>query len=97
VPQELRGQKEHLTHIHQHMLIWLLQNIARILITLKEVKLKNNYIMPTVKYKCPTSGKMKTKSFPYSATGKAQAASFANVTGGSMKNNPGYGMEKKSV
>jgi hypothetical protein len=52
--------------------------------------------MPTVKYKCPTSGKMKTKSFPYSATGKAQAASFAKVTGGSMKNNPGYGMEKKS-
>ncbi len=52
--------------------------------------------MPTVKYKCPTSGKMKTKKFPYTATGKAQATSFSKKMGGSMKNNPGYGMEKKS-
>lgn len=52
--------------------------------------------MPTVKYKCPVSGKMKTKQFPYTATGKAQAKSFATKMGGSMKNNPGYGMEKKS-
>jgi hypothetical protein len=52
--------------------------------------------MPTVKYKCPTSGKMKTKKFPYSATGKAQATSFAKMMGGSKKNNPGYGTEKKS-
>lgn len=51
--------------------------------------------MPTVTYKCPMSGKKMTKSFPYNATGKAQAASFAKTTGGSMKNNPGYGMEKK--
>ena len=51
--------------------------------------------MPTVTYKCPMSGKKMTKSFPYNATGKAQAASIANTTGGSMKNNPGNGMEKK--
>lgn len=50
--------------------------------------------MPTVKYKCPTSGKMKTKTFPYSATGKAQADSFAKMQGGNKKNNPNYGMEK---
>lgn len=52
--------------------------------------------MPTVKYKCSTSGKMKTKKFPYSATGKAQATSFAKMMGGTIKNNPGYGTEKKS-
>ncbi len=52
--------------------------------------------MPTVKYMCSNSGKMKTKKFPYTATGKAQAGAFAKLMKGSMKNNPGYGMEKKS-
>ena len=52
--------------------------------------------MPTVKYKCSTSGNMKTKKFPYSATGKAKAAQFAKMVKGSLKNNPGYGTEKKS-
>ena len=52
--------------------------------------------MPTVKYMCKESGKMKTKSFPYNAVGKAQAAEFAKTMKGSMKNNPGYLMEKKS-
>ena len=51
--------------------------------------------MPTVKYKCADSGKMKTKVFPYNAVGKAQATEFKNLMSGSMKNNPGYGMEKK--
>ena len=31
--------------------------------------------MPTVKYKCPDSGMMKSKTFPYNAVGKAQADS----------------------
>jgi hypothetical protein len=52
--------------------------------------------MPTVKYKCSTSGKMKTRKFPYNATGKAKASAFAKMTGGSLKNNPYYGSEKKS-
>jgi len=39
---------------------------------------------------------MKTKKFPYSATGKAQASTFAKMMGGTMKNNPYYGSEKKS-
>ncbi len=52
--------------------------------------------MPTVKYKCGETGKMKTKKFPYNATGKAQAGAFAKLMNGSIKNNPGYGMEKKS-
>tara|TARA_R100001440_G_scaffold26542_4_gene43459 strand:+ start:36290 stop:36460 length:171 start_codon:yes stop_codon:yes gene_type:complete len=51
--------------------------------------------MPTVKYKCPDSGKMKKKTFPYNAVGKAQAATFAKTMGGTKKDNPGYGMEKK--
>ena len=51
--------------------------------------------MPTVKYKCGDTGKMKIKQFPYNAVGKAQAAEFAKTMKGSMKNNPGYGMEKK--
>ncbi len=51
--------------------------------------------MPTVKYKCGDTGKMKTKVFPYNAVGKAQASEFAKTMGGSMKNNPNYGMEKK--
>lgn len=50
--------------------------------------------MPTVKYKCGDTGKTKTKVFPYNAIGKAQAAEFAKTMGGSLKNNPGYGMEK---
>ena len=33
--------------------------------------------MPTVKYSCPDSGKMKTKSFPYNAVGKARSMSKA--------------------
>lgn len=45
--------------------------------------------MPTVKYK----GGM--KKFPYHAVGKAQAHSFARMMKGKVKNNPGYGMEKK--
>ena len=52
--------------------------------------------MPTVKYKCGDTGKMKTKTFPYNAVGKAQAAEFAKTMNGSMKNNPGYRMEKST-
>ena len=51
--------------------------------------------MPTVSYKCEDTGKTKTKTFPYNAVGKAQAAEFAKTMEGSMKNNPGYGMERK--
>ncbi len=51
--------------------------------------------MPTVKYKCPNSGTIKSKTFPYNAVGKAQAQEFASTMQGSVKNNPGYGMEKK--
>ena len=50
--------------------------------------------MPTVSYKCGDTGKMKKKTFPYNAMGKAQASEFAKTMGGSVKNNPGYGMEK---
>ena len=52
--------------------------------------------MPTVKYKCGDTGKVKTKTFPYNAVGKAQAGEFAKTMNGTMKNNPGYGMEKKT-
>lgn len=52
--------------------------------------------MPTVKYKCPESGKEKTKKFPYTSVGKPQAYEFAKLMKGSMKNNPNYGMETKS-
>ena len=45
--------------------------------------------MPTVKTK------NMTRVFPYNAVGKAQADSFAKMMGGTKKNNPGYGMEKK--
>jgi len=38
-----------------------------------------------------------TKTFPYNATGKAQADSFAKVTGGTLVNNPNYGMEGQST
>ena len=51
--------------------------------------------MPTVTYKCPDSGKNMKKTFPYNAVGKAQAATFAKTMGGTKKDNPGYGMEKK--
>ena len=53
-------------------------------------------IMPTVKYKCGETGKVKTKTFPYNAMGKAQASEFAKTMKGTVKNNPGYGMEQKS-
>ena len=45
--------------------------------------------MPTVKLPNGT-----TRTFPYNAVGKAQADTFARMTKGKMKNNPGYGMEK---
>ena len=57
-------------------------------------KNEKNEKMPTVKYKCNETGKMKTKTFPYNAVGKAQADSFKKSHGGKIKNNPGYGMEK---
>jgi len=46
--------------------------------------------MPTVKL--PNGTK---KTFPYNAVGKAQANAFMKMSGGKIKNNPGYGMEKK--
>jgi hypothetical protein len=52
--------------------------------------------MPTVTYKCPVSGKMKKKVFPYNAVGKAQADSHSKMSGGKLKNNPYYGMEKST-
>ena len=52
--------------------------------------------MPTVTHKCPNMGKTMKRTFPYNAVGKAQAAEFAKTMKGSIKNNPGYGMEKKS-
>jgi len=60
---------------------------------LLERKKENN--MPTVKFKCPDTGKMMKKTFPYNAVGKAQAGQFTKESGGTKKNNPGYGMEKK--
>ena len=47
--------------------------------------------MPTVKL---PNGRLKT--FPYNAGGKAQANAFMKMTGGKIKNNPNYGMEKKT-
>ena len=52
--------------------------------------------MPTVTYTCPETGKEKKQIFPYNAMGKAQAFEFARRTGGSMENNPNYGMEVKT-
>ena len=52
--------------------------------------------MPTVKYTCPDTGKLMSKTFPYNAVGKAQADSFAKTMNGSKKNNPNYMMEKKT-
>jgi hypothetical protein len=51
--------------------------------------------MPTVKYKCPDTGKQMKKQFPYNAVGKAQAGQFLKESGGSKKNNPGYHSEVK--
>jgi hypothetical protein len=51
--------------------------------------------MPTVKYKCPDTGKTMKKQFPYNAVGKAQAGQFAKESGGSKKGNPGYHSEVK--
>ena len=47
--------------------------------------------MPTVKL--PNGQK---RTFPYNAVGKAQANAFMKMSGGKMKNNPNYGMEKKT-
>ena len=47
--------------------------------------------MPTVKLPNGTS-----RTFPYNAVGKAQADTFARMMKGKKKNNPGYGMEKKT-
>ena len=44
--------------------------------------------MPTVSYKCGDTGKMKTRSFPYNAMGKAQSTEFAKTMGGTKTNNP---------
>jgi hypothetical protein len=52
--------------------------------------------MPTVKHKCPDTGKMKETKFAYNAVGKAQATEFANLMNGTIKMNPGYGTEKDS-
>jgi hypothetical protein len=48
--------------------------------------------MPTVKLPNGTS-----RTFPYNAVGKAQANSFMKMMNGKIKNNPNYGMEKKTV
>ena len=47
--------------------------------------------MPTVKL--PNG---KKRIFPYNAVGKAQASVFASMNNGKIKNNPNYGMEKKT-
>ncbi len=44
--------------------------------------------MPTVNYKCGDTGKMKTRSFPHNAVGKAQATEFAKTMGGTKTDNP---------
>ena len=53
--------------------------------------------MPTVKHKCPDTGKMMTKKFPYNTTGKAQAVEFAKLTGGKITMNPGYNSQVRST
>ncbi len=53
--------------------------------------------MPTVTHKCLNTGKKMKKTFPYNAVGKAQAGAFAKLMDGKVKNNPNYGMEKKTV
>lgn len=50
--------------------------------------------MPTVKYKCGDTGKMKTQKFPYNAMGIPQAVEFYNLNkkmGATIKMNPGKG------
>jgi|TARA_R110000824_G_scaffold282549_1_gene470804 hypothetical protein len=47
--------------------------------------------MPTIKL---PNGRLKV--FPYNAVGKAQANAFMKMSGGKIKNNPNYGMEKKT-
>jgi len=47
--------------------------------------------MPTVKL---PNGRLRV--FPYNAVGKAQASAFMKMSGGKIKNNPNYGMEKKT-
>ena len=41
--------------------------------------------MPTVSYKCGNTGKMKKRTFPYNAMGKAQAVEFAKTMGELLK------------
>ena len=53
--------------------------------------------MPTVKYKCPDTGKSMVRKFAYNATGKAQASALAGLMKGTKTDNPNYGMEKKSM
>jgi|TARA_R110000824_G_scaffold384732_1_gene578815 hypothetical protein len=47
--------------------------------------------MPTIKL---PNGRLRV--FPYNAVGKAQANAFMKMSGGKIKNNPNYGMEKKT-
>tara|TARA_R100001594_G_scaffold14471_2_gene30807 strand:- start:34920 stop:35081 length:162 start_codon:yes stop_codon:yes gene_type:complete len=51
--------------------------------------------MPTVSYKCNKTGKIKKRSFPYNAMGKAQSTEFAKLMDGTKKNNPGIKNVKK--
>tara|TARA_B110000858_G_scaffold91037_1_gene105199 strand:+ start:3984 stop:4160 length:177 start_codon:yes stop_codon:yes gene_type:complete len=53
--------------------------------------------MPTVKYKCNDTGKMKEKKFPYNSVGKANASWFAGLKNSqgmkaTITNNPTKGM-----
>ena len=58
--------------------------------------------MPTVKFKCPDSGKEIIKKFPYNAVGKVKLDQFmrdprnkgAKIV---KKDNPGYGQEMTST
>ena len=53
--------------------------------------------MPTVSYKCKSSGKNKKRIFPYNAVGKAQSHEFAKLMGGKKKNNPSMRQEERTV
>lgn len=53
--------------------------------------------MPTVSYKCKSSGKNKKRIFPYNAVGKAQSHEFAKLMGGKKKNNPSMREEERTV
>ena len=46
--------------------------------------------MPTVSYKCGDTGKIKKKTFPYNAMGKAQAGEFAKTMGMEKKMTSSY-------